>query len=443
MDPCPGPGRGQQQDVTSSQGQGAEQLRKAQIIADGQTESDPIQLEAGCRVSGPENLGLVDVSGPEEMGLAVDDQDLPVRSPGHQGVGMVVAVGQADATDEAEGELPGQAGQDALGGFPGCGSVTGHSAQVVTQVGQFREQEESASSCGPFLGVDPDFFQIALDISGNSGDLNGCDAHVVPACKKLTVRKKMPELYLDCPAGIAGDMFLAAMADLGVDLAVLGATFRHAGLQVDVAAVQARSQGIAGTRLHIEGPAKQPLRHLHDLTGIIGKLPVSEQVRSRSQAALERLGQVEAKVHDVELEQIHFHEIGAVDTLVDVVGAFWAVECLGVTRVTCSKLPWFSGTVRCAHGLMPLPAPATLELLRGKPVYASEYVQEVITPTGALLVDQLVDEFASGPVGRIERTGLGLGTMDLGTVNGLRAMLFPAGSRAQSGSWCWRPMSIT
>ena len=237
------------------------------------------------------------------------------------------------------------------------------------------------------------------------------------------MRKHMPELHLDCPAGIAGDMFLAAMADLGVDLAPLRAAFAKAGVDVEITALEARDKGIRGKRMHIAAPHAQPLRHLADLTAIVRALPFSENVRSRSEAALERLAEVEARVHGCAVADVHFHEVGAVDTLVDVVGAFWALEELGVSRVTCSRLPWFSGTVQCAHGLMPLPAPATTVLLQGKPVYPTELVGELITPTGALLLDRVVDEFTSGPSGCLERSGLGLGTMELPTVNGLRVLL--------------------
>lgn len=233
----------------------------------------------------------------------------------------------------------------------------------------------------------------------------------------------MPELHLDCPAGISGDMFLAAMADLGVDFCPVGEAFARAGIEVEIEAQAACDKGVAGRRMDIRAPGAQPLRHLVDLTGIVRALPLSEGVRVRSEAAFARLAEVEAAVHGCAVEDIHFHEVGAVDTLVDVVGAFWALETLGVGRVTCSRLPWFTGTVRCAHGLMHLPAPATAALLRGKPVYPTELVGEIITPTGALLLDQLVDEFVSGPSGRIEGSGLGLGTMELPTVNGLRAFL--------------------
>jgi len=233
----------------------------------------------------------------------------------------------------------------------------------------------------------------------------------------------MPELYLDCPAGIAGDMFLAAMADLGVDFSLVQAGFAEAGVHVEITFRDVTDKGVSGKRLTIASPDAQPLRHLADLTAIVRALPFSEGVRLRSKDALGRLAAVEAGVHGCALEDVHFHEVGAVDTLVDVVGAFWALETLGVTRVTCSSLPWFSGTVQCAHGLLPLPAPATLALLQGKPVYPTQFTGELITPTGALLLDRMVDEFTSGPSGRLWRCGLGLGNMALPTVNGLRALL--------------------
>ena len=237
----------------------------------------------------------------------------------------------------------------------------------------------------------------------------------------------MPELHLDCPAGIAGDMFLAAMAGLGVDFSPLEDAFAHAGVEVGIAVVDARDKGIAGKRMEIGAPGVQPLRHLGDLVAIVRRLPLSAPVRARAEEAFGRLAEVEAAVHGCGLDTVHFHEVGAVDTLVDVVGAFWALEALGVTRVTCSRLPWFTGTVRCDHGLVPLPAPATAALLQGKPVYPTQFEREIITPTGALLLDRVVDEFVPGPSGRVVGCGLGLGNMELDVVNGLRAFLLEGG----------------
>lgn len=238
----------------------------------------------------------------------------------------------------------------------------------------------------------------------------------------------MPELHLDCPAGISGDMFLGALADLGVDFAPLAEAFLQAGVNVGITVSREHDHGVAGMRVRVEAPGAQPLRHLPELECIVSRLPVSEEVRARSMRALRRLAEVEAQVHGCPVKAVHFHEVGAVDTLVDVVGAFWGLERLGVLRVTCAELPWFSGTVSCAHGVMPLPAPATTELLRGKPVYPTNITREIITPTGALLVDQIVSSFQSGPKGVLDKSGLGLGSMQLKEVNGLRAILVQASS---------------
>ncbi|WP_084604765.1 nickel pincer cofactor biosynthesis protein LarC [Desulfonatronum thioautotrophicum] len=242
----------------------------------------------------------------------------------------------------------------------------------------------------------------------------------------------MIALYLDCPSGISGDMLLAGMADLGLDLAPLERLFRQAGLEVQLGTVKDTRRGLAGKRLEIRSAVKQPLRRLPEITKLLGALGLPVEVFQRSKQSFERLAAVEAKVHGVDPSVIHFHEVGAVDTVVDVVGAFWGLYELGVTTVHASPLPWFRGQVHCAHGLLPLPAPAVVELLQGKPVFSTDHTVELVTPTGALLVDQLVDEFRSGPQGALQRCGIGLGSMELADQpNALRCQLYvpspPAG----------------
>ena len=234
------------------------------------------------------------------------------------------------------------------------------------------------------------------------------------------------KLYLQCATGMSGDMFLAAMADLGLDLGPLQAKLQAMQLGVRLEATANRKHGLKGTQLEVSwDPEAQPLRHLSDLLALVDRLDLAPSVRDRSRAAFERLARVEAAVHGIGVEEVHFHEVGAVDTLVDVTGAFWALEQLGVEEVRSSHLPWFQGTVECAHGNLPLPAPATLELLKDKPVYPTAFCREIITPTGALLLDQMVARFSTGFSGRITQSGLGFGAMDLGqTPNALRAVLF-------------------
>ena len=242
----------------------------------------------------------------------------------------------------------------------------------------------------------------------------------------------MKALYLDCRFGLGGDMFLAAMHELGVDLSRLQRIFIEAGIYVSIAPVSTVRQSIVGTKVSIEWPDGQPLRHLPEIVSIIEKLNVSETVRQQAVSAFTRLAETEAAVHGKAVQEVHFHEVGAIDTLVDVVGAFWAVEQLGVTNISASKLPWFSGTVECEHGTLPLPAPAVLELLKGKPVFATECQQELITPTGALLIDQLVDDFTSGAEGLLLQTGSGYGHRESG--GGLRVSLLEVDDVAEHSS---------
>jgi pyridinium-3,5-bisthiocarboxylic acid mononucleotide nickel chelatase len=234
----------------------------------------------------------------------------------------------------------------------------------------------------------------------------------------------MTELFMECATGLGGDMFLAATADLGLDLAPLEDLLRKGGVDCRIVARKERRLGLMGTFLDLTFPASQPVRGLEELTGLVDGLGLSDAVKSRSNKALLRLAEAEAKVHGVAVEEVHFHEIGALDTLIDVTGAFWALERLGVTAVSCAPLPWFGGTVQTEHGTLPLPAPATVELLRSKPVRPTSMTRELVTPTGAVLVDQMVERFTPGPEGIVENVGTGWGAMDLGHVpNGLRIFL--------------------
>ncbi len=239
----------------------------------------------------------------------------------------------------------------------------------------------------------------------------------------------MPALYLDCAYGIAGDMFLAALADLGCELSELERLFRRV-LALRLELREERRQGLAGRRLCVTLEQEQPLRHLEQIAECIERLDLTASVRERALQAFSRLADVEAAAHGIPRAAVHFHELGAADTLVDIVGAFWALERLGIERVLSSPLPWFRGEIRCAHGVLTLPAPATTALLAGKPVYPTAFTQEMITPTGALLLDQLVDDYVSGPQGRLLSQGLGYGSMETG--GGLRAFLFDAQETART-----------
>jgi pyridinium-3,5-bisthiocarboxylic acid mononucleotide nickel chelatase len=229
-------------------------------------------------------------------------------------------------------------------------------------------------------------------------------------------------LHLECDRGISGDMFLAGLAGLGLDLAPLAQLLGPA-VVTSLQALPEVRQGIAGTRLHLNLPPAPGHRHLPDILALIQGAALHDSVRRRAEQAFQRLAAVEAAVHNTSLDRIHFHEVGASDTIVDVCGAFWGLERLGVGFVSCAPLPWFRGRVRCAHGDLPLPAPATTLLLQGKPVYHTDFEEELITPTGALLLDQIVDSFTATPSGgRLTASSLAYGSKDPG--GGVRMFLF-------------------
>ena len=241
----------------------------------------------------------------------------------------------------------------------------------------------------------------------------------------------MTTLFLDPAGGIGGDMFLAGLCGLGLDVRPLETLFQDNGLDVTIRPEPRTFGGLAGTGIVISHAGNQPLRTLPDIRKIITGLGVSKAVRDKSLAAFQRLGEVEAGVHGVDINTIHFHEVGAMDTIVDVLGAFWGVEQLGIEEV-CSAppLPWFRGSVTCAHGTLPLPAPAAAELLKGKPVYESGATDECITPTGALIIDQIVDRFVDGPTGTVTASATSYGDRyEPGRINGLRMFLYKKAHR--------------
>ena len=232
-------------------------------------------------------------------------------------------------------------------------------------------------------------------------------------------------LYFDCRAGISGDMTLAALAHLGVDFGPLQEMFHAVGIACSLELrPEVRAAG-PGMRADISWEDAQPLRHPADLARIIRQLPLADCVRERALAAVDALAQAEAHAHAIAVEDVHFHEVGAIDTLVDIVGAAWGLHRIGAARVMASPLPWFSGTVECAHGTLPLPAPATAYLMQNKPCFPTSAMEELITPTGAALIHVLAQSHAPAPPAGIP--------LALGTGYGSRPC--PAGLRA----WLVRP----
>lgn len=235
----------------------------------------------------------------------------------------------------------------------------------------------------------------------------------------------MKVLHYDCFAGISGDMHLAALLDLGIDqnewLAELG-QLRLQGYRVEIG--RASRQGIAGTQVRVTVEAEPPVqRNLREIQNLIGAGSLNQAVQDRAVAVFRRLAEVEARIHDTTPDQIHFHEVGAVDAIVDIVGGVILLDRLGVDRVSCSPVELGGGLAHCEHGVLPVPAPATLELLKGAPIRLGATPFEATTPTGAALLATLVDEFTERPRLTVERIGYGVGHRDGPIPNVLRVCL--------------------
>lgn len=234
-------------------------------------------------------------------------------------------------------------------------------------------------------------------------------------------------LYFDCYSGISGDMTLGALLDLGLELEELQqllSKLKLSGYRLEKEKV--RRGGIAGTRalIHLESEQKNA-RGLKDILQLIDGADLPPAVSEWSAAIFERLAEAEAVVHGVSLEKVHFHEVGAVDAIIDIVGTAAALHLLKVDRVFCSPLPLGRGEVDTAHGRLPLPAPATIRLLadRKAPLKGRDLDFELVTPTGAAIVTTLADSFGPLPDFSIEAVGYGAGTIDPGYPNYLRLML--------------------
>ena len=220
--------------------------------------------------------------------------------------------------------------------------------------------------------------------------------------------------YFDCFSGISGDMCLAALVSAGwpaEELAALPGRLRLP--EVEARAAVTRRGPFVATQVSVEAPARQPHRHLRHLVEILGAAALDPAVRARAEEVFGRLADAEAEVHGETREQVHFHEVGAVDALVDVVGAIEGLRWLGVEEVYSSPLRLGRGAVRSAHGLIPVPAPATALLLRGAPVEMPDIEAELVTPTGAALITTLVRQWSAPPAFRLDRVGVGAGRRDL------------------------------
>jgi pyridinium-3,5-bisthiocarboxylic acid mononucleotide nickel chelatase len=232
--------------------------------------------------------------------------------------------------------------------------------------------------------------------------------------------------YFDCFSGISGDMTLGALVDAGVNIDALRAELAKLDLDgYKITAEKVRRSGIAATKVNVIIDNKEhEARHLSDILLKISRSPLSGTVKHSSEKIFTRLAEAEAKVHGTTIDKVHFHEVGAVDSIVDIVGSVIGLELLGISQIMTSTVNVGSGTVTTSHGLLPIPAPATAELLRGIPFYESSVKFELTTPTGAAIINTLGTSFGRLPAMSIDRIGYGAGDKDFtGMPNVLRIMI--------------------
>jgi len=224
----------------------------------------------------------------------------------------------------------------------------------------------------------------------------------------------MKRAYLDCSSGISGDMFLAALLDAGVDARRLLRELKKMRLGFyEFKLTRAVRGNLVGARVDIRIPAQQPPRKLGDIEEMMGKTELAETVKEKALKIFRRLAEAEGKLHNLPPGEVHFHEVGAVDAIIDIVGACLGLELLEVSELTCSPLNVGGGRVEAEHGSLPVPAPATAELLKEIPIYSTGIEGELVTPTGAAIVSTLAASFGPMPAMKVERIGYGAGEKDI------------------------------
>jgi uncharacterized protein (TIGR00299 family) protein len=230
--------------------------------------------------------------------------------------------------------------------------------------------------------------------------------------------------YLDAFSGVSGDMLVGALADAGADQPTLIGALNSLGAEATLRFERVKRCGIAATKFHVDTVETRKHRHLPHILKMIDAAALPDAVKQNASAVFQRLGEAEAAVHQVPIEKVHFHEVGAVDSIIDIVGACLAFDLLEIDTIVCSPLNLGSGTVATEHGLLPVPAPATATLVIGKPVYARGPAMELTTPTGAAVVTTLATTFGAMPPMRICATGFGAGSRDFADQpNVLRVLL--------------------
>jgi uncharacterized protein (TIGR00299 family) protein len=245
----------------------------------------------------------------------------------------------------------------------------------------------------------------------------------------------MRTLYFDCFAGASGNMILGALIDAGVDARELEDRLRALSISnFHLVVEKVERSGISSTFVEVKVPHEHTHRYLNDIEKIIDDADLTVQVKGRAKSIFRRLAEAEAFVHGIEVEKVHFHEVGAMDAIVDIVGACVGFDILGVEQFACSKIHVGSGFVDMSHGRFPVPPPAVSALLSGVPIYSTDIEGELMTPTGAAIISTVCDSYGSLPEMLVEDVGYGAGSRTYEKFpNVLRVMLGESASASANG----------
>jgi len=239
--------------------------------------------------------------------------------------------------------------------------------------------------------------------------------------------------YFDCFSGASGDMILGSLIDAGLSARRLREELKKLRIPtIHLKVKKVLKAGISATQVIVGGKEKRSHRNLREILRIVERSSVEPDVKKKSAEIFKRIASVESKIHQTPMEEIHFHELGGLDSIVDIVGSVWGLRELGIERIHVSKVNVGAGFVKCEHGVLPVPAPATLSLMEGKPIYSSGVERELLTPTGAAILTTLGSEFGPIPPIHVEKIGCGAGRDDLPHPNLLRLIIGTAASTSKN-----------
>ncbi len=234
----------------------------------------------------------------------------------------------------------------------------------------------------------------------------------------------MKTAYFDCFSGISGDMLLGALIDLGLSIDDLKKELKKLNISgYEITAKKQQKNHLTATKLNITVKQKQNHRSLSDINRINGNSALDPDIKKTSKQIFLKLAKAESKVHNIDINSVHFHEVGATDSVLDIVGTLIALKKLNIEKICTSPLPLGTGFVKCAHGTIPIPAPATVELLKGVPIHQTATKGELVTPTGAAIITAITTRFSEMPEMQIEKVGYGAGTSDFDHPNLLRIFI--------------------